>query len=88
MEILLQGLLSKLVCGLDTSVKTLLFCKTYSVVTVTHPDFVFNGRSVRQHRISTTIPCPLSDSVWQRDFKDCHLLNYVHSSPFKSTPSL
>lgn len=39
-EILLQGLLSKSVCGLDTSLKTLFFCKTNSVINTTHQDFV------------------------------------------------
>lgn len=54
-EILLQGLLSKLVCGVETSVKPLFFCKTHSVVNITHQDFAFNVRPVRQHRISPMI---------------------------------
>lgn len=54
-EFLLQRLLSKLVCGLDTSVKAFFFCKACWVVNIMHQDFVFNVRPVRQHRISTMI---------------------------------
>lgn len=53
-DILVQGLLSKLVCGLDISVKTLFFYKTNSVINTTHQDFVLTA-DLWEDKISTVI---------------------------------
>lgn len=66
-EILLQGLLSKLVCGLDTSVKTLFFCKTNSGINTSHQDFVLMAGL--WDRTGWALWALLSDSVCHQDSK-------------------
>lgn len=79
-DILLQGLLSKLVCGLDTSVKTFFFYKTNSVINTTHQDFVLMA-GLWKDRMSTVI-----SAQWfnlSPGFKDSHPLDYVHPNPME-----